>query len=99
MIRHIVIWKLADTAEGNNKLENARIMKQRLEALVGVIDGLEEAVVGVNLNGGEYDVALDSRFASKEALDVYANHPAHVAVKEFVHAVTISRQCVDFEEN
>lgn len=99
MIRHIVIWKLADTAEGNNKIENARIMKQRLEALVGVIDGLEEAVVGVNLNGGEYDVALDSRFASKKALDVYANHPAHVAVKEFVHAVAIGRQCVDFEEN
>ncbi len=98
MIRHIVIWKLADTAEGNGKLENARIMKQRLEALVGVIDGLEEAVVGVNFNGGEYDVALDSRFTSKEALDNYATHPAHVAVKKFVHAVAIGRQSVDFTE-
>ncbi len=98
MIRHIVIWKLAENAESNNKLENARIMKQRLEALVGVIDGLEEAIVGINFNGGEYDVALDSRFTSKEALDNYATHPAHVVVKEFVHAVAIGRQCVDFVE-
>ncbi len=98
MVRHIVIWKLADTAEGNDKLENARIMKQRLEALVGVVPGLEEAMVGVNFNGEEYDVALDSRFVSKEALDNYATHPAHVEVKKFVHAVAIGRQCVDFAE-
>ncbi len=98
MIRHIVIWKLADTAEGNDKLENARIMKQRLEALVGVIDGLEEAKVGVNINDGEYDVALCCRFTSKEALDNYATHPAHVAIKSFVHAVAIGRQVVDFAE-
>lgn len=98
MIRHIVFWKLADTAEGNDKLENARIIKQQLEALVGVIPGLVEAMVGVNFNGGEYDAALYSRFVSKEALDNYATHPAHVAVKTFVHAVAIGRQSVDFVE-
>lgn len=98
MVRHIVFWKLADTAEGNDKWENARIIKQRLEALVGVIPGLEEAVVGANYNGGEYDAALYSRFTSKEALENYATHPAHVAVKTFVHAVATGRQSVDFEE-
>ena len=98
MVRHIVLWKLADTAEGNDKWENARIIKQRLEALVGVIPGLEEAIVGLNFNGGEYDAALDSRFVSKEALDAYATHPAHVAVKTFVHAVALGRQSIDFFE-
>lgn len=98
MIRHIVFWKLADVADGRDKWENARIIKQRLEALVGVVPGLEEAIVGLNNNGGDYDAALDSRFTSKDALEAYATHPAHLEVKAFVHSVAIARQSIDFEE-
>ena len=98
MVRHLVFWKLADTAAGQDKQENARQMKEKLEALVGVVPGLLEAVVGQNLGDGEYDVALDCRFVDLPALAGYADHPAHVAVKAFVHSVTIGRQCVDFVE-
>ena len=31
MIHHIVIWKLKDFAEGNSKLENAKLIKGEIE--------------------------------------------------------------------
>lgn len=33
MIKHIVMWKLKDEAEGNSKAENAQIIKNSLEDL------------------------------------------------------------------
>ena len=93
MICHIVFWKLKE----EHKQENVAVMKERLEALVGVVPGLLDASVGYNDNGGDYDAALVSHLESKEALDGYAVHPAHMAVKEFVHTVAIARESVDFE--
>ena len=34
---------------------------------------------------------------SREALDAYQCHPAHMAVKEYVHTVIAERVCCDFE--
>lgn len=93
MICHIVFWKLKE----ENKAENIAIIKERLEALVGVIPGLLDASVGENYNGGEYDAALVSHFDSKESLAGYADHPAHVKVKEFVHTVAVGRQAIDYK--
>ena len=45
MVRHIVLWNLAEEAEGRSKAENAALLKEKLEGLCGQIDGLlkEEA--------------------------------------------------------
>ena len=40
MIRHIVLYRLKESAAGREKAENARLMKEKLEALNGRIDGL-----------------------------------------------------------
>jgi len=64
MITHLVFWKLQD----ENKPENARHIKRSLEALVGLIPGPLEMRVGVDLGGGEYDLALCSRFEDMAAL-------------------------------
>ena len=97
MIKHIVFWDLLEEAEGNSKWENAKIIKERLEALVGVIPGLIDAAVGLNVNGGEYDAALVSTFESMDALKSYDCHPEHVKVREFVSKVRISRVAIDYE--
>ena len=52
MIRHIVFWKLKDTAEGKTKQENAEHIKKSLESLKGIIPGMIDAEVGINENGG-----------------------------------------------
>ena len=43
MLRHIILWKLKDTVE--DKEGTKAKVKALLEALVGVVDGLEELTV------------------------------------------------------
>ena len=97
MVRHIVLWRLLEEAEGKNKWENAQIIKEGLEALVGVIPGLLEAEVGINENGGDYHACLNSKFESMEALKAYDVHPEHEKVRDFVTKVRESRVAVDYE--
>ena len=97
MIRHIVFWNLKDEAEGNDKKTNAEIIKTRLEALVGKIDGLLRAEVGLNYNPDGYDLCLYSEFTSRQALDFYQTHPLHVEIKDFVGKVVTQRAVTDCE--
>ena len=50
MIKHIVTWKLKEEAEGNTKVENAKKIKEILEALDGKIETLKAIEVGINFN-------------------------------------------------
>lgn len=97
MIRHIVMWNLKEEAEGATKATNGKLIKQRLEALNGVIPELTFAEVGINFNPDGYDLCLCSNFADKASLDVYQNHPAHVEVKEFINKVVQDRVVCDYE--
>jgi hypothetical protein len=98
MIKHIVMWKLKDEAHGNNKATNAGLVKEKLEALSGKIDGLLKIEVGIDfLGGGNFDVVLYSELSSKEALDIYQNHPLHQAVLPFIREAVMDRKAVDYE--
>ncbi|MCI8496630.1 MAG: Dabb family protein [Clostridiales bacterium] len=97
MVKHIVFWKLEENAGGRSKQENFQLMKQKLEALVGIVPGLLSAQVGYNYNGGDYDVALVLDVESRGALEAYRVHPAHKEVQKFVHSVICGRTAVDFE--
>ena len=35
-------------------------------------------------------------WATAEALDAYQNHPDHVAIKPFIGAIRLERQCMDY---
>mgnify|MGYP001436438613 CR=1 FL=1 len=94
MVKHIVLWNLTDPA---HKDENAAQMKEKLEGLCGQVDGLLSAQVTCNITPGGIDVCLVSMHTDKAALDLYQGHPAHLAVKEFVHKVIESRYCHDAE--
>lgn len=98
MIKHIVMWKLKDHAEGADRATNARKMKEQLEACAGIVPGILKLEVGLAEPGLEatYDVVLYSEFASKEALDAYQSHPQHAALKPFFGAVRDARQCMDY---
>lgn len=99
MIKHIVLWKLKETAEGCSAAENALEIKRRLEALNGLIPGMFRLEVGMDFSreDASSDVVLYSEFASRAALDVYQNHPLHEEVKAFVMAVRSERRLVDYE--
>ena len=92
MLKHVVIWKLAE----QNKNENMRLMKEKLEALVGVVPVIKSLQVGFNENGGEYDVILITDFNSAGDLQLYDSHPEHQKVREFIRSVAESRAAVDY---
>jgi heme-degrading monooxygenase HmoA len=99
MIKHIVMWKLKDQAEGADKAANAREMKRRLDECANVVPGILKFEVMLAQPGLEatYDVVLYSEFADREALAAYAAHPTHKAVIPFIGAVRSERQCMDYE--
>ena len=99
MIKHIVFWKLKEFAEGSTKHENALKVKAMLENLCGKIPGMLKLEVGLNFEGSETacDISLYTEFESREALDVYQNHPEHMKVKEFLPLVRSERRVVDYE--
>lgn len=98
MIKHIVMWKLKDEAHGNDKATNAKLIKEKLEALNGKIDGLLKLEVGIDfLDGGNFDVVLYSELSKKEDLDIYQNHPLHQALLPFVREAVVDRKAVDYE--
>lgn len=99
MIKHIVMWRLHESAEGNNKDVNAKLAKEKLEALNGKVDGLLRLEVGIDYlkSDASSDLVLYSEFESKDVLVSYANHPDHQALLPFMAAVCCERRVVDYE--
>jgi len=98
MIKHIVMWKLAETAESAHKATNAKLMKKMLENLKLKIPEVVTVEVGINSNREEsWDVVLTTEFKSMEDLNRYQAHPAHEEVVEFVKKVRVDRAAVDYE--
>ena len=96
MVKHIILWKLK---EEFNTDEVKKGIKENIEGLLGVVPGLLEISVQTEkLETSNVDVMLYSVLESKEALEGYAVHPAHVKVAdENVRPYTESRACIDFE--
>lgn len=92
MVKHIVCHKYTDRSQ-------AAVIAPMLRGLVGQVPGLISMEAGADFlgSGRSYDLALVATLESREALEVYANHPAHVKVKEYIHQYTQSSISVDFE--
>jgi hypothetical protein len=96
MVKHIVMWKLKETAEGEDKKANAIKIKKKLEALQGIMPGAYKMEVGINYNPGGYDVVLYSEFDDHDALESYQTHSEHLRVKDFINKVITSRAIADY---
>ncbi|WP_087645838.1 Dabb family protein [Caballeronia choica] len=99
MLRHIVMWKLKETAAGADRAENAEKLKATLETCRSIVSGQGHFEVGIGhaLPGSTFDVVLVSDFDDSAALEAYQKHPKHVGIKDFVASVVEGRQCVDYE--
>ena len=98
MIKHIVLFRFKDFAEGANKAENIKSLKSKLEALEDIIGEIKFFEVGINFDNSDaaYDLALCSEFESKEDLYSYQKHPEHAKVVDFVKKVCENRVVVDY---
>lgn len=89
-VRHVVLLRFTDPAD-------APETAGRLEALRGKVPGLLTLDVGVDVVRTEasWDLALVTTHTSLEALDDYAQHPAHQDFLAWVRPRLRDRAVVD----
>jgi hypothetical protein len=99
LVKHIVFWRLKPEAHGQTAAENARAIKEKLEALRGRVPGLLKIEVGLDFSrtDNSCDLALYSEFESRAGLDAYQAHPDHKAVMPFIAEARSERLLVDYE--
>lgn len=98
MVKHIVMWKFKEEAEGLTKEENLLKVKTMLEALPEKIDFIRhiEVNINVNFNGSNFDAVLISEFDSIEDVNRYRVHPDHKKISSYVSLVREDRASVDY---
>jgi len=99
MIKHIVFWRLNECAYANDKQTNLQILKEKLLAMQGKVNGLIKVEVGFDFSNEKdsCDVVLYSEFENKEALHRYQIHPDHEDIKKWISEVRFERRVVDYE--
>jgi hypothetical protein len=99
MFKHIVMWKLKETAEGGSKAENAEKMKTILCDLKDRISHIKHIEVGMDVSGTErsFDVVLIAAFETREDCAAYMKHPDHIQAGRFIGKVVEKRVLVDYE--
>lgn len=97
MVKHIILWKLKESLNEEEKTAARAEAKRRLEALNGKIDGMISLkVVTDRLPSSNADMMLDSEFETVEALAGYQTNPLHVEAATYVRSVVEARLCLDF---
>ena len=98
MIKHIVMWSLKEEYNGQTKNTIANELKTRLLDLENKIPQLKSIAVGINEIHFDrnHDVVLITEFNSFDDLAIYANHPDHLKLVEFVKQISTARAAIDF---
>ena len=100
MYKHLVLWKLKESADGMDKPALAIEVKQRLDALPSIISEISEYEVGINIGAygaSFFDVGLVSSFPDEAAFKRYCVYPEHDAVVAYIQSVTVAEEIVDYE--
>ena len=99
MIKHIVMFRLKESALGKSKDENLQELKVLLESLQDKIPVVMCLEVGINMgaSASASDIALYSEFDDMQALEDYRLHPEHVKVVEFIEKICSERRVADYE--
>lgn len=98
MVKHIVMWKLKDSVDGQSREQIALTLKSKLEGLVGLVPQIKTLEVGINFAQSDTasDICLYSEFASEEDLNGYQLHPEHQKVVAYVKTVVSERRVADY---
>lgn len=95
MVTHIVFFEF----KKENKQAHMEEAKRRIEAMMDRIESLKEMEVGFDFSHKEraMDMALVTRFDDREGLEIYATHPVHLEVIEYLKEVVEYTKVVDIE--
>ncbi len=99
MIKHLVWWTLKDEAEGNTAIENARIMKEKLERQKGLVPSLKNMEVSTHFLASTTEhvqILMQTTHEDIAGLKAYAEDPEHKSCVEFIRKVVATRKAIDF---
>lgn len=96
MVKHIVMFKLANKTRANMKK-----VVSSLKSMEGNIETLRHIEIGVDFNGSErsFDVILTTHFDDKEGLKTYVDHKNHQPVRQTMRAICSNSVVIDYEIN
>lgn len=99
MIKHLVFWNFKDSAYGMDKSALIAEMARKLQALPPIIPQIRFLQTGTNFSSRPVamDLALVSDFDSAEDLKIYAQHPDHQAVAQWLKEAVTETRVVDYE--
>jgi Stress responsive A/B Barrel Domain len=97
MVKHIVMWNVRGDTPSERRAA-ALDIKLRFEQLKAVVPGLLHLEVGLDSSRVDYacDMVLYTEFDSEASLAAYAEHPAHLALRQELGDVRIARYQVDY---
>lgn len=98
MLKHIVMWRFKEGAEGQSIDQHARWMKQQLEALVGIVPEIKQLECGIDQlhTPASFHCVLTVTVDDAEALARYAQHPEHLKIAQRASLITEQRVVVDY---
>lgn len=98
MIKHVVMFKLKDEAEGEPKSETIEKLRAKLELLEEQISEVLNLEVGSNISGqpSAFDLVLYTEFKNLADLEIYRDHPEHKKVVDYIGVVCDARTVVDY---
>lgn len=99
MIKHIVVFRLKDFAQGATKAENAIKIKNMLDELPALINVIRKFETGIDVlrSDRSFDLGLIAEFDNLDDLNTYAVHPEHLRVVDFIKSVREESKSVDYE--
>ena len=99
MLKHVVMWRLKESAEGRTKAHNSIHAKEMLDLLPYKIKEIKNLEVGINVlnTPPSYDLVLIMDFANMLDLQAYQAHPEHVKVADYILKIRETRAVVDYE--
>lgn len=98
MIKHIVMWRLKDRANGKTRRENAEHVRRAFAELEQSVPKIAFMEVGINFDDSDAhaDIVLNSAFESVEDLRAYQQHPAHQRIVALLETMRTEKRVVDY---
>jgi len=92
MIKHIVLFKVNDTS----KIEEAKKMILNLQTHIQEIVDIE-VFSDIGYDESASDFGLITTLKNVDDLDLYAKHPSHKKVIEFIKTIATERRVIDYK--
>ncbi len=91
------MFKLAGNTD--SKPATIKTLKNKLELLKNKINEVLTLEVGKNISdrNAAYDMVLVTEFKSVDDLNIYRDHPDHIAVVEYIKETVSDTAVVDYE--